>query len=82
MIKRIKKFIKKWLGEVIFIIGTGLFIYNIFNFSYITDKGLCRARLGCREIEGVVYYYNNDTLLLVSIGAMLIVAGVLIIRNK
>ncbi|MCK5510375.1 hypothetical protein KAI65_02430 [Candidatus Parcubacteria bacterium] len=75
-----KKIIKRIFGEVILVGGIGILFYNIFNFShevYYEKVGLVR-----RELEGIAYYYNLDTLLMIAISAMLIVAGILIIKNK
>lgn len=80
--KQLKKFIKKYLGEILLIGGIGLFIYNIFNFSYKTQSGLCLRLASCEPIQGVAYYYRPDTLLMMSVGAMLIIIGILIIKNK
>ncbi len=62
------KFIKKYLGETILLIGTGLFVRNVFNFSYNTGMEY--------------YYYHSDILMGIYIGAMLIVAGILIIKKQ
>jgi len=74
------KIIKKYLGEFMTITGTGIFAYNILNFSF-TDKelGLINLPGGQRDW---VYFYKNEVLLCIAIGAMLIVAGILIIKNK
>jgi len=80
-IKQLVRFIKKYLGETILVIGVGLFIRNIFNFSYRIKDGLC-FDLGCDNITGVAYYYSSDVLMGISIGAMLIVSGILIIKNN
>ena len=80
--KQLKDFIKKYLGETSLVGGVGLFIYNIFNFSYKTEFGLCRWGVSCEPIQGVVYYYQSDTILMISVGAMLIIIGILIIKNK
>ncbi|NQU77065.1 hypothetical protein HQ544_00010 [Candidatus Falkowbacteria bacterium] len=83
-----KRFIKNYLAEVMVIIGSGLFVYNIFNFSYKsynnTKGGLLPklSDLGSREIGGIAYYYQHHTLLWITVGTMLIVAGILILRNK
>lgn len=83
MKEKIKNFIKRCSGEVMIIIGTGLFVYNVFDFSYTASYGHCVLPMfSCEEILGVGYYYPFNTLLSISIGAMLIVSGVLIIRNK
>lgn len=74
--------IKNYLGEIIIIIGAGVLSYNIFNFSHKTKIGTCLdINLGCEEIQGVAYYYTETTLLLISISAMLITAGLLIIKR-
>ena len=83
--KQLKIFTKKYSGEILLTGGAGLFIYNIFNFSYETQFGLfrsCHNTVSCEPIQGVAYYYQSNTTLMISIGAMLIVAGILIIKNK
>ena len=84
-----KQQIKKYIGELLTIIGTGLFTYNVFNFSYEdtrSDMGsdiLAKYGIASQGTEmGIVYYYAPGTLLLVAIGAMLIVSGILIIKAK
>jgi hypothetical protein len=74
--------IKKYIGEIMIIAGSGLFSYNVFNFSYRTfGKGGLLKMPGIEELEGIAYYSSNF-LILISIGVMLIVGGILIIRNK
>jgi len=82
-----KEKIKKYLGELLIIIGTGIFINNLFNFSYRTEY--CSGALpslpslgGCEKITGVAYYYSDNVILWLTIGGILLVLGVLIIRNK
>ena len=84
MKEKIKKFIKMSLGEVMVVIGTGFSVYNIFNFSYRTSTGggISLPSLGGKAIVGVAYYYPSATLLSISIGAMLIVSGILVVKNK
>ena len=77
-----KEKIKKYFGELLTIIGTGIFISSFFNFSYMTRKGLCLPLVGCENITGVVYYYSKDAILLLTIGGVLIVAGILIMKNR
>lgn len=64
-----KQFIKKFIGEFILIGGVGLFVCGVFNFSYMGRNF-------------VVYYYDYGELLMITIGAILVTFGVLIIRNK
>jgi len=77
MKNKIKKMIilfKKYLGEIILISGMGLFVHNILNFSHQPlPLGLGKQ---------LTYYYSSDTILWASIGAMLIIGGILIIKNK
>ncbi len=87
------KIIKNLLGEFFFTSGVGIFIYNILSFSYKGGHGgkwidgslsflpqlLTRGRY---EFEYVVYYYKHDTIVLVTIGAIMITLGLLIIKNK
>ena len=78
------KLLKKIYGEIILISGVGLFTYNFFNFTsyiYPKERGL-RSFDGPTEWGGVSYYYEYETLIPIAIAAMLIAAGILIIRNK
>jgi len=81
-LKQLIRFIKKYLGETILVIGTGLFVYDVFNFSYHTyGKGGLVLDFTA-SLEGIAYYYSSDVLMGISIGAMLIVAGILIIKKN
>ena len=80
--KQLKIFIGKYLGEMSLTGGVGLSVYSIFNFSYETRLGLCRHGVSCEPIQGVAYYYYSDVILMISTGAMLIIIGILIIKNK
>jgi len=83
MFKKIKNLIKRYLGETMVITGTGLFVYNVFDFSYTASYGRCTLPIfSCERILGVGYYYPFNNLLSISIGAMLIVGGIMIIINK
>lgn len=75
------KTIKKYLGEILIIIGTILTSYNIFDFTYKTHNGTCLPAL-CESISGAVYYYSQNTIIFITIGITLITTGILITRNK
>jgi len=78
-IKQFIRFIKKYLGETILVIGTGLFVHNIFNFSYTEARSMFGFGGGIGE---VAYRYSSDVLMGISIGAMLIITGILIIKEQ
>ena len=65
-------FIKNHFGEIIVILGVALFIYNIFSFSFYSRYDLSRQ----------FYYYEQSTLNMITLGATLLVLGVLIIKNR
>ena len=71
--KEIFKTIKQ---HFILLLGVVLFIYNAFNFESSTH------RLWSFEETYPVYYYSFLTLILITIGAVLIVIGLLKIRKK
>ena len=92
----IKKYLKNFLGEFLIILGTGLFFYNVFNFSHEGGHGgatsgaggirseILKEVLGSSNgdgIEFVAYYYNQETLILITLGAVLAVTGILFIKN-
>jgi RNA polymerase subunit RPABC4/transcription elongation factor Spt4 len=76
LITKIKILFPKYYGELMTIIGTGIFSYNIFNFFYMIE-------LGRQEMGWFLYAQRTSgTLFLISIGAMLAISGILIIKNK
>ena len=84
---KILRLIKNYIGEVMLVVGVGLFTYNVFDFSFsdstrglLTPSGL--PSLGGRDLGNVAYYYTETNLLLISAGAMLTVVGILVIRNR
>jgi len=73
---KILKLLKKYIGEIFIIGGTGLFIYNIFDFSYEFRIGSLSLKCVKSCIKIVCYYYSYSTLSYITIGAMLIVLGI------
>jgi len=83
--EKIIRFIKKYFGETLVIVGSGLFIYNILNFSYEGKRegGLdLDLDLKSELVSGVAYYYTQDTILIITFGIILMLIGIFIIRNK
>ncbi len=83
--------IKKYISEILLLVGSPLFVYNIFNFSsrgyYNTLSGFSNLKVGdlgasSDQIIGNYYYYSNYTLLMIAIGITLIVLAILIMVNK
>jgi uncharacterized membrane protein HdeD (DUF308 family) len=78
----------------ILLLGTGLFNYSLFNFSSKYHAGIdIPLDTWVREIsQGVLeirtypiatyYYYEPEKIILITLGAILIVIGLLKIRNK
>lgn len=66
--KKIIKWIKKYIGETLLIIGSYIVAYNLFNFSF--------ARYN------KYYYYEDNVQTMIAIGVSLVVIGILIIRIK
>ena len=77
--------IKKFIGEIILTGGIGFFTYGIFNFSFqkYGGKGGLLPSLGSESTNiGVAYYYDDSVLFMITIGAILITVGILIIKNR
>lgn len=81
--------IKKYLAEFVIIVGTGIFTYNIFSFSHTGGHGgeyggppQLPSFSGGYEFEYVAYYYTHTSLLLIAVGMMLVIGGMLFIRNR
>lgn len=83
-----KTLIKKYLGEMLLLIGVTLFVYNILNFSSVTSKGvelediLGEVNVSSEPIMGVEYYYTGQSKRLITGGALLMVLGTLIMKKK
>jgi hypothetical protein len=83
-----KQFLSKFIGEIAFTLGTGFFIYGIFNFTYHIyggqERGSIPALLHVTESTnmGAAYFYNGSALLKITIGAILITIGVFLIKNR
>lgn len=90
-----KKIIKKlWqnIGEILIIVGSGIFIYNVFSFSYdvytptgkIQTGKIQTGRIGVEKelLRGVAYYYSSTTLKWITAGVILFVLGILIIKRQ
>ncbi len=80
--------ILKYSGELLALAGTGIFIYNILNFSYKSYEAqeclgfVIPVLNSCYDIQGVAYYYTDQDRLLIALGAVMFVAGILLIRDK
>ena len=72
--RRIIKTIKNYLGEIMLIIGTGIFTNSVSDFFHTYAEWTLT--------EGQYYYYTDDTRSLITIGAILIVWGILIIKKR
>lgn len=71
------KLIKKYLAEFFIIIGSGFFSYGLFSFS-------ASNRFSNRSVMDniMMYYYEDSTKIIISIGVVLITTGILIIKNR
>lgn len=84
--KNIYSILKKYLGEIMIIVGSGFFTYNILQFSYTGhfSEGLKpkKPSLTGELLSGVGYYYNQDRIVLITFGVLLVVTGILIVKHK
>ena len=81
--KKIITTIQQYLGEFFTTIGVTIFFYNIFNFDYKTyGYGLDKIFRPESEFKDIAYYYSDNTLAMIAIGAAISIIGLLIIKNK
>ena len=73
---------KKYLGEILLTIGSGVLVYNVFNFSFRTSRGISLPSISDNPVYGAAYYYDDTTLVFLALGMILLVSGILIMRNK
>ncbi len=80
--REIFKIIKEYF---VLLFGVGLFAYSLFSFSssYYLGKTGISLGLGPDSYPITTYYYYDQTsLILLTIGAIFIVAGILKMRKK
>ena len=76
--KKVISFFKKYFAEFFILIGAGIFISNLSDFShYGNPKG--GGLGGVREVS---YYYSDSTIFCITLGVVMIVLGILIIKNR
>ena len=68
---------KKNIGEILLIIGIGIFIFNIFGISHYHQ-----VVSGSRYYVDTWYAYSSARLSGLAIGAMIIIASVAILKSK
>lgn len=73
-----KEKIRKYTGGILLIIGSFIATYNLFDFR---TSRFCGINLNDNNCP-VSYYYNDTTLIFLSVGVVLIIMGVLIIKNE
>jgi len=74
IIKRTISLFKKYYAEFLILVGAGIFTSNLLDFSHY------RVRLSVNP--DVSYYYLDTTIRNITIGVIVIVLGILIIRSK
>jgi len=81
--KATKELIVLLFSNIILLVGAGLFVYNLFNFSsgHYNGKGVL---VGLDEAYPVAtyYYYSDETLVLLAISAILIIIGILQMKQR
>lgn len=77
------KKIKRYLPEIILLIGSFTFIYNVFSFDYSRGCGLSfNSSLRDSCSNPVAYHYDDEVLFFLALGFTLIVLGILLIKDK
>lgn len=79
-----KEKIKKYIGEFLTIIGVGISAFGFFSFKY-DPVGFRRFGLSLAPEQqniAIAYFYPFWAIMMLVFGFMLIVAGILIMKNK
>ena len=88
LIKNIKRLVRIIVENIFLLIGTYLFTFNLFNFK---DGVYCDTEADQRVSfsyssdcihPAVYYYYNNETITHLALGVILIILGLLIIKER
>ncbi len=85
-IAKAKIFLPKYCGELILLSGSGLFTFNIFLLIFGKYEKGSDFSLNFGDISlsptPLTHNYSHNALWLATIGVLLIIVGILIIRNK
>jgi hypothetical protein len=83
---RLNLFLKKYIGEILVVLGSSSFFYYLLDISYETSTGLgldiSLDILDSEQIQGAVYYYSDDTRFLITVSMIILMTGFMIILNK
>jgi len=76
---------KKYIGELLIIVGSGIFTYNVLSFSYTykpASFGNPFLNLDNDLLPGIAYYYNTTSIVSITVAVMVVCVGYFIIKNK
>lgn len=76
------KKIKKYIGEILLLVGSFCATYNLFNFNVSRGCGSLSLNIGAECGNPVAYYYDETSIIFISISTMLIIIGILIIKRR
>lgn len=79
---KVKEKIKKIFGEILLIIGAFITSYNMLNFSSDRECGFSLIGFDRECDKPVKYFYTGGVRLMVSIGLILFLIGILVIRHN
>lgn len=81
--KKIKEIITVIKSNLALMSGIGLLVYSVFNFQndkYCKGSSLPGMPSGCNN-SATYYYYDNLTLILLIVGAILLTVGLLKLKK-
>lgn len=88
LFQNIKRLIKIIVENIFLLAGAYLFTLNLFSFEngtyYDVEGGLSYVQKysGARMHNAVYYYYNNETIANLALGVILIILGLLLIKER
>ena len=69
---------RKYLGEILLLVGAFIFIVGLLSFENRCNGGYLGS--GC---DGPVrYFYNVEVKVIVGVGLMMLIGGILVVRRK
>lgn len=76
--------LKKYLGEIIFTVGSGLTVYNLAGFVHKAKRFYTPPKPpSINETYWSGYsYYSDWQKILITLGVILIIVGIFIIKNR
>ncbi|PWB38310.1 MAG: hypothetical protein C3F02_04875 [Parcubacteria group bacterium] len=78
------RWLKKYLGEILLVFGTALTVFNLSGFVHKSQRFYTPPKPPAvtDTYWQSIYYFTDTQRILITIGIILIITGILVLKNK